>query len=54
MRGATIPVASENVVTVISIHAPVRGATGFLILFVETLNISIHAPVRGATFLGVF
>ena len=35
---------------VVSIHAPVRGATkGFAFVF-SLILVSIHAPVRGATF----
>ena len=33
----------------ISIHAPARGATQNLDLFLRKLSISIHAPARGAT-----
>ncbi len=36
---------------IISIHAPVRGATASLIASSSAIAISIHAPVRGATFL---
>ena len=36
----------------ISIHAPPRGATGFLTPVLTTLHISIHAPPRGATLQG--
>ena len=35
--------------TIISIHAPTRGATFFYILCPCILMISIHAPTRGAT-----
>ena len=40
----------------ISIHAPPRGATFFILSRIPSLTISIHAPPRGATFnrLGVF
>ena len=34
---------------VISIHAPVKGATGCLATLVWSCLISIHAPVKGAT-----
>ena len=34
---------------VISIHAPARGATGFIFLSAINRTISIHAPARGAT-----
>ena len=33
----------------VSIHAPVRGATGHAYGFRVALFVSIHAPVRGAT-----
>ena len=33
----------------ISIHAPVKGATGINGDAIETIRISIHAPVKGAT-----
>ena len=35
--------------TVISIHAPTRGATYDCSFGVEQASISIHAPTRGAT-----
>ena len=34
---------------VISIHAPVKGATRGVYLKIEKRQISIHAPVKGAT-----
>ena len=33
----------------VSIHAPVRGATGMPVKFIDRSGVSIHAPVRGAT-----
>ena len=33
----------------ISIHAPVKGATAVIVYVVEWIVISIHAPVKGAT-----
>ncbi len=36
----------------VSIHAPVRGATGYLCKRIDPGTVSIHAPVRGATFPG--
>ena len=42
--GATSPATP-----LISIHAPVKGATGVPYLDGEELVISIHAPVKGAT-----
>ena len=41
----SLPVLASNV----SIHAPVRGATSIVIVFINVKNVSIHAPVRGAT-----
>ncbi len=35
--------------TVISIHAPVRGATRYKDQYSKRIIISIHAPMRGAT-----
>ena len=37
----------------ISIHAPVKGATYFLKDIFDYIQISIHAPVKGAT-IGLF
>ena len=34
---------------IVSIHAPVRGATWNVFAVVEVHDVSIHAPVRGAT-----
>ena len=39
----------DDVDFLISIHAPVRGATILQCLHALVLRISIHAPVRGAT-----
>ena len=39
----------EQLVLVISIHAPARGATGDGFVLEQGFNISIHAPARGAT-----
>ena len=33
----------------ISIHAPAKGATIFMLFFVTHVLISIHAPAKGAT-----
>ena len=38
-----------SVITVISIHAPLRGATVTGCPYIHTTLISIHAPLRGAT-----
>ena len=35
----------------ISIHAPVKGATHVSVAYVDLFGISIHAPVKGATTL---
>ena len=46
------PVSTSNAFFIfpISIHAPVKGATVFLSLFLRDFtSISIHAPVKGAT-----
>ena len=37
----------------ISIHAPVKGATGFDYVGGRVVWISIHAPVKGATLICV-
>ena len=36
-------------VSTVSIHAPVKGATGPFGGLVQTAGVSIHAPVKGAT-----
>ena len=36
-------------IALISIHAPTRGATNYLVGVFMQLQISIHAPTRGAT-----
>ena len=40
----------RDVVTDISIHAPMKGATDMTERKKTTSNISIHAPMKGATF----
>ena len=35
--------------TIISIHAPTRGATDLYDTYMDQAEISIHAPTRGAT-----
>ena len=37
--------------TIVSIHAPTRGATQEAFRRVEQISVSIHAPTRGATFV---
>ena len=39
----------DNNVTVLSIHAPVKGATMFGMPGIAKEDLSIHAPVKGAT-----
>ena len=36
-------------VEIISIHAPVKGATDYYLVRPKSVKISIHAPVKGAT-----
>ena len=51
MKGATglrVRVATQRKV---SIHAPVKGATGDLLFGYVLSVVSIHAPVKGATVL---
>ena len=43
----TSKIDSNNVS--ISIHAPVKGATGAVVAGKQAVRISIHAPVKGAT-----
>jgi len=33
----------------ISIHAPIKGATGYSVVIDTREEISIHAPIKGAT-----
>ena len=50
MKGATAASADDHLhATVISIHAPVKGATRDGLVSALDVNISIHAPVKGAT-----
>ena len=49
MKGATILQELGFFCDDISIHAPVKGATGFEPGLCGTAQISIHAPVKGAT-----
>ena len=39
----------EAITITVSIHAPLRGATGPISLFKQGKQVSIHAPLRGAT-----
>ena len=49
MKGATHRAQGAQSQRSISIHAPVKGATGDLFPIPHCLPISIHAPVKGAT-----
>ena len=49
MRGATQVQPLQQPPALVSIHAPVRGATRAKIKHVLFSSVSIHAPVRGAT-----
>ena len=48
-RGDPPPHAFSISTAHVSIHAPVRGATGVTIFSDIDYTVSIHAPVRGAT-----
>ena len=55
MKGATYTFIKEKAVKIISIHAPVKGATHtFGDIKVIAFLISIHAPVKGATGTSLF
>jgi len=47
--GRDVPLAQDCVVTKVSIHAPVWGATRDCTYYAQAFNVSIHAPVWGAT-----
>ena len=49
MKGATIIYEHIYHIISISIHAPVKGATGYRCSNIFINVISIHAPVKGAT-----
>ena len=49
MKGATAPLLEHRQFEVISIHAPVKGATLGQYREQAVFDISIHAPVKGAT-----
>ena len=42
-------ILEDSACGVISIHAPVKGATLYLLSYCYGIDISIHAPVKGAT-----
>ena len=50
MKGATKDYDDMGLTAKISIHAPVKGATGDTLTTLREMEISIHAPVKGATF----
>ena len=41
--------ANFNLIDIVSIHAPARGATFIFHPFINNYSVSIHAPARGAT-----
>ena len=49
MQGATLNLTFTLLEKIISIHAPVQGATGKIVNEGLRFGISIHAPVQGAT-----
>ena len=49
MKGATDFEYDTDGVVVVSIHAPVKGATAPQEAMVLSHHVSIHAPVKGAT-----
>ena len=53
MKGATACLRTEISPRIVSIHAPVKGATMAHIELKLKYNVSIHAPVKGATVLEV-
>ena len=50
MWGATVSLVKHPIDNVISIHAPVWGATDLKPVAQKIVHISIHAPVWGATY----
>ena len=51
MKGATAQSSINGRIAIVSIHAPVKGATSGSIPFFLKKVVSIHAPVKGATVL---
>ena len=49
MKGATFSLHIFRLALIVSIHAPVKGATGVPAGSICVLPVSIHAPVKGAT-----
>jgi len=50
VKGATVGPSGIGDPEDISIHAPVKGATGISLEPLVIAKISIHAPVKGATY----
>ena len=50
MKGATSLFLFDVIAILVSIHAPVKGATDDFDNQDELHKVSIHAPVKGATF----
>ena len=48
-EGCDIEILLDLLACLVSIHTPVRGATGTADGYRERSKVSIHAPVRGAT-----
>ncbi len=48
-EGSDDPPLMTAIDSIVSIHAPVKGATLFAQDRDEVLDVSIHAPVKGAT-----
>ena len=49
MKGATYSYNTYYKPVIVSIHAPVKGATKFKLILDSFSDVSIHAPVKGAT-----
>ena len=49
MKGATRSVSAVVLLLIVSIHAPVKGATLRRLRHRHHVLVSIHAPVKGAT-----
>ena len=49
-EGSDLVIYSRFLNQLVSIHAPVKGATGFSACKIGVGLVSIHAPVKGATF----
>ena len=51
MKGATFPFWSNPFCAPVSIHAPMKGATGSRTTHIRHGPVSIHAPMKGATLI---